>query len=272
MQGCAHAGRVLDGAVHPGAGGLDRGRKIERGGEVHAGSRHRWVARQHVLQGGVAPAHLAGRVLHERVRGLAAQRGAEAGGGGVREQQAARGVQVQAHPAGVHLQPLRQRPGLPQRAGSEAEQGGQRVPFRVPRAGRPLDLLIANAGTYGPGDATDADTAGEWLGTFAVNTVAPYLMAQALLPEIRASFSRPGWLLVAGAGAFLAALGFVARLVWGRDRDEPAPSPYLPPLTELEVRRRARLLKGLGEGKGRLEPVVVPPAGTETEVLEPVLS
>ena len=97
-------------------------------------------------------------------------------------------------------------------------------------------------------------------------------LTQGVLPEIRASFSRPGWLLVAVAGAFLAALGFVARLVWGRDRDEPAPSPYLPPLTEREVRRRARLLKGLGQGKGRLEPVVVPPAGTETEVLEPVLS
>lgn len=97
-------------------------------------------------------------------------------------------------------------------------------------------------------------------------------LTQGVLPEIRASFSRPGWLLVAGAGAFLAALGFVARLVWGRDRDEPAPSPYLPPLTEREVRRRARLLKGLGRGKGRLEPVVVPPEETEREVLEPVLS
>ena len=96
---------------------------------------------------------------------------------------------------------------------------------------------------------------------------------QGVLPEIRASFSRPGWLLVAGAGALLAMLGFVARLVWGRVRDEPAPSPYLPPLTEREVRRRARLLQGLSRGKGRLEPVtLVPPEKTETEALEPVLS
>ncbi len=97
-------------------------------------------------------------------------------------------------------------------------------------------------------------------------------LAQGVLPEIRASFSRPGWLLVAGAGALLAVLGFVTRLVWGRDRDEPAPSSYLPPLTGREVRRRARLLKGLGQGKGRLEPITPrSPEKTEAEVLEPVL-
>jgi NAD(P)-dependent dehydrogenase (short-subunit alcohol dehydrogenase family) len=49
----------------------------------------------------------------------------------------------------------------------------------------PLDLLIANAGTYGPRDATTADEAHEWLDTFAVNTVAPYLLAQRLLPNLR---------------------------------------------------------------------------------------
>ena len=97
-------------------------------------------------------------------------------------------------------------------------------------------------------------------------------LTQGVLPEIRASFSRPGWLLVAGAGALLAALGFITRLVWGRDRDEPAPSPYLPPLTEREVRRRARLLKGLGQGRGRLEPVTLVTEKTETEALEPVLN
>lgn len=55
------------------------------------------------------------------------------------------------------------------------------------RAGRPLDLLIANAGTYGPRDAEDAEGAAEWLDTFVVNTVAPYLLARALLPEVRAA-------------------------------------------------------------------------------------
>jgi NAD(P)-dependent dehydrogenase (short-subunit alcohol dehydrogenase family) len=54
------------------------------------------------------------------------------------------------------------------------------------RAGAPIDLLIANAGTFGPGDASNAAQAAEWLDTFAVNTVAPYLLAQALLPEVRA--------------------------------------------------------------------------------------
>ncbi len=55
------------------------------------------------------------------------------------------------------------------------------------RAGRPIDLLIANAGTYGPRDADSAESAREWLDTFAVNTVAPYLLAKALLPEVKAA-------------------------------------------------------------------------------------
>jgi NAD(P)-dependent dehydrogenase (short-subunit alcohol dehydrogenase family) len=54
------------------------------------------------------------------------------------------------------------------------------------RAGRPVDLVIANAGTYGPRDARDAASAAEWLDTFTINTVAPYLLAQALLPEVKA--------------------------------------------------------------------------------------
>ena len=49
----------------------------------------------------------------------------------------------------------------------------------------PLDLLVANAGTYGPRDAAIAGEAREWLDTFAVNTVAPYLLAQRLLPNVR---------------------------------------------------------------------------------------
>jgi NAD(P)-dependent dehydrogenase (short-subunit alcohol dehydrogenase family) len=79
------------------------------------------------------------------------------------------------------------------------------------RAGRPLDLLIANAGTYGPRDAKDAASAGEWLDTFAVNTIAPYLLAQALLPEVRAAqgkliavSTRMGSLEDNSSGGFLA--------------------------------------------------------------------
>ena len=49
----------------------------------------------------------------------------------------------------------------------------------------PLDLLVANAGTYGPHDATTADEAREWLDTFAVNTVAPYLLAQRVAGNAR---------------------------------------------------------------------------------------
>ncbi|WP_426266106.1 SDR family oxidoreductase [Sphingomonas sp. LHG3443-2] len=79
------------------------------------------------------------------------------------------------------------------------------------RAGRPLDLLIANAGTYGPRDAEDAESAGEWLDTFAVNTIAPYLLAKALLPEVRAAggklvvvSTRMGSLEDNSSGGFLA--------------------------------------------------------------------
>ena len=79
------------------------------------------------------------------------------------------------------------------------------------RLGRPLDLLIANAGTYGPRDAKDAAGAAEWLDTFAVNTVAPYLLAQALLPDVRAArgkliavSTRMGSIADNGSGGFLA--------------------------------------------------------------------
>ncbi len=79
------------------------------------------------------------------------------------------------------------------------------------RAGRPLDLLIANAGTYGPREATDSAQAAEWLKTFQVNSIAPYLLAQALLPEVRAAggkliaiSTRMGSLADNGSGGFLA--------------------------------------------------------------------
>jgi len=47
-----------------------------------------------------------------------------------------------------------------------------------------LDLLIANAGTYGPKSASSADDARGWLDTFTVNTVAPFLLAQSVLPLV----------------------------------------------------------------------------------------
>jgi NAD(P)-dependent dehydrogenase (short-subunit alcohol dehydrogenase family) len=48
----------------------------------------------------------------------------------------------------------------------------------------PLDLLIANAGTYGPKEAVDAGAAREWGDTLAVNAIAPYLLARSVLPMI----------------------------------------------------------------------------------------
>lgn len=74
-----------------------------------------------------------------------------------------------------------------------------------------LDLLIANAGTYGPRDAESADEAREWLDTFMVNTVAPYLLAKAVLPQVRAAggkliavSTRMGSIADNSSGGFLA--------------------------------------------------------------------
>ena len=79
------------------------------------------------------------------------------------------------------------------------------------RVDRPLDLMVANAGTYGPREARTAEDAGEWLDTFAVNTVAPYLLAQAVLPQVRAARGKPiavstrmGSLADNSSGGFLA--------------------------------------------------------------------
>ena len=50
-----------------------------------------------------------------------------------------------------------------------------------------LDLLIANAGTYGPREVTSADEARAWAETFVTNTIAPFLLAQSVLPLVEAS-------------------------------------------------------------------------------------
>lgn len=47
-----------------------------------------------------------------------------------------------------------------------------------------LDLLIANAGTYGPRSATSAEDGHGWSETFAVNTIAPFLLAQSVLKQV----------------------------------------------------------------------------------------
>ena len=50
-----------------------------------------------------------------------------------------------------------------------------------------LDLLIANAGTYGPRDPSTAEDAEAWAETFAINTIAPFLLAKAVLPGVERS-------------------------------------------------------------------------------------
>ena len=47
-----------------------------------------------------------------------------------------------------------------------------------------LDLLVANAGTYGPKSVESPADARGWSETFAVNTIAPFLLAQAVLLQV----------------------------------------------------------------------------------------
>lgn len=53
-----------------------------------------------------------------------------------------------------------------------------------------LDLLIANAGTYGPRAVTGAEDARGWADTFVVNTIAPFLLAQSVLPLVAKSHGK----------------------------------------------------------------------------------
>lgn len=50
-----------------------------------------------------------------------------------------------------------------------------------------LDLLIANAGMYGPRSVTSTEDGRGWSETFAVNTIAPFLLAQSVLPHVERS-------------------------------------------------------------------------------------
>jgi NAD(P)-dependent dehydrogenase (short-subunit alcohol dehydrogenase family) len=54
---------------------------------------------------------------------------------------------------------------------------GKRVPD--------LDLVIANAVARGPQSVTTEDEAKDWMETFAVNAIAPFLLAQTVLPQVR---------------------------------------------------------------------------------------
>jgi NAD(P)-dependent dehydrogenase (short-subunit alcohol dehydrogenase family) len=50
-----------------------------------------------------------------------------------------------------------------------------------------LDLLIANAGTYGPKAVETPEDAHAWSETFTVNAIAPFLLAQTLLAPVARS-------------------------------------------------------------------------------------
>lgn len=94
------------------------------------------------------------------------------------------------------------------------------------------------------------------------------LQAQALesgvLPEIRASFSESGWLLLSGAGVVLALGGLAVRLTlgqrgpaWTLDKpQEEAATPSCPPLetplAPFDARARREALAALGRGEAQL--------------------
>ena len=50
-----------------------------------------------------------------------------------------------------------------------------------------LDLLIANAGMYGPRSVASAADGEGWSEALTVNTIAPFLLAQAVLPQVEAA-------------------------------------------------------------------------------------
>src|SRR5438874_1931133 len=52
------------------------------------------------------------------------------------------------------------------------------------RIDRPLDLVIANAGTMQPEEARTAEEARAWLEMLTVNSIAPYLLARSCLDRV----------------------------------------------------------------------------------------
>jgi NAD(P)-dependent dehydrogenase (short-subunit alcohol dehydrogenase family) len=74
--------------------------------------------------------------------------------------------------------------------GARVEQLDMRDLDAVERFGdslQTLDLLIANAGTYGPKSIDSAEDARGWSETVTVNTIAPFLLARSVLPLVARS-------------------------------------------------------------------------------------
>ena len=68
--------------------------------------------------------------------------------------------------------------------------------------GQPIDILINNAGVYGPAGASFGNVSeSEWLTTFRVNTIAPLLLAQLLIKNITASKEKKIILLTSKMGS-----------------------------------------------------------------------
>ena len=82
---------------------------------------------------------------------------------------------------------LRELPGSIRVEQLEMEESGALSSFAEKLGSEPLDLYIANAGMSGPhGGTDDLDPAG-WVRTLAVNSVAPTILAAALLPNLEAA-------------------------------------------------------------------------------------
>ena len=100
-------------------------------------------------------------------------------------------------------------------------------------------------------------------------------LTQGVLPEVRASVSKPGWLALAGIGALLAFAGLGVSLGLGRRvnlRVKPPPAGYLAPFTEADRRRRARVLRDLSRVEGQLTLAEPPLLEPTTAPAEPVLN
>lgn len=172
-------------------------------------------------------------------------------------------------------------------SGAQLRASGDRFTLTtdLPRPGR--FSLYGMSGSYDPfslsGWRTLRETPSPW--GFSGTAPSPVLdviaesagvqeraLAQGVLPEIRASFAQPGWLTVAGVGTLIALAGVVARFSVGRREEAAPPAAHLAPLSERAIRQRAKALRALEQGQGKLTPVASsPPLETEPAPPEPVM-
>jgi NAD(P)-dependent dehydrogenase (short-subunit alcohol dehydrogenase family) len=71
--------------------------------------------------------------------------------------------------------------------------------------GVPVDLLINNAGVY-HAHGLDATSKDEMMAQFAVNTVGPFLLTRALLPNLREAVAQRGAAFVAQIGSIMGSI------------------------------------------------------------------